>query len=1586
MPTRYSAASMTGLLQNGAFQNYSKVNDDKPWQMSATYVEIYNEQLRDLLLPESTPVQDRSNVSIREDIKGRILLTGLQSIPINSIDDLLAALNHGSTIRQTDSTAINAKSSRSHAIFSLSLVQRKSSSSLMSTKEKRRSVPVETLVSNDSFITTESKLHFVDLAGSERLKNTGASGDRAKEGISINSGLASLGKVISQLSSRHSGSHVSYRDSRLTRLLQDSLGGNAITYMIACVTPAEFHLSETLNTVQYAQRARAIQSKPQIQQVSDDGDKQAMIDRLRAEVAFLRQQIRSTEGGERRNGLVTDRLDRPNEREVELQNHLLDVQESYTTLSQRHAKLISELTRSGDANLDATATNHVYGESSIDRLKRSRANQEQIEQVVLEYEKTIQTLEASLSTTRSSLANTESSLMERETKCAYVETVNQQLHSRLQKVIDREANNDNYVRELEMKLDGQYSGEETTGAIIAELRREIGRTRENETTNEDYISTLEERLAEAEQDMELMTREVERLEHVVERQRSLGKLDNLLFELDNIQEKGPKHAVDVDQLDGTSSRHIDHGMEVRNTLETLHEAKETALPEATADEELETAPEGDEDEEEDSHSDGLEELQRATAASPLAKTSIRSVFVAHDDSVPSLAQSKFMAEKFETVNQELIDLRLEHESTVNDLDLVSAKYQQALHALAQMQAEMQDAEGEGHLPLSRAVASPDLDSRPSSFLEDARMNELKNGGHLSSSRSLSSELSLAGESPASTEPSDITPVSKQPHSFEASSAEINRLQILLGDHEHHMKMMTEQYNQLQSEHEDTLASVEELKAEVQKSKLSLPPSPGHRISPSMIRRATSQNAMGTDRAHRSLASLRNIITENLEGQPEKMENVEIHLNAATHELQTRLERIQALEAENKNVKKEMENKTTIISGLTRERNSLKSPITTDFSVVNQMREHLMQSENEARALRESHARKEEAWRDEIEALKGSRESHESVLSGQSLAVDGAQQTRAPQEELSQWQARHRSLLQTSEASEKRLVATVAELEAANATIKTLQAQQASNNDGSAFERAASATAMQHEREKHDELIEELKRQIDEHKRTIDDQKNAIDAHVKNISSLEERHTFDRDVIAQNARDIESKERELRMSKERTSKLEVELQEHRSAVEFHKHGLKSLHESHANNVEELKLAHAGAMAEIDDQLAALQSKHEQTVRSLKAEPEKPGQGISAMLEGAAEIFGHPTSSDMLVNHIRDLAEEKKHITETNQRLTGANAELERQLGSKHGDVDFDKHMKEAHEKAVKQQEIIAQLANEVANHEETLREKEEVIRKRDGTIQVVSDDVKNKANMIEELEQQLNNTFDQHQNRLSVIQAQGNQALIDAQVRIATLEKELESQRGGADLETGSRTNTMKSIRPNSPQNDGQARSNSITSNLRKSASAASLPSPPPAIPLPPLPSLPSISLSSSGPVPPGPVSPTQSRHASKELNPSGVKDHSQMVEDLENRVRTIEKHLHAEKQLTATLEEALVDLETQSNKIRAEGENWKKKAWQVEEELQGLRKERRSERLSIQAVEEEKNKRREAEAARAHLEERMQALSRKKKKNALNCF
>jgi hypothetical protein len=134
----------------------SKSSANKDWQLRATYVEIYNEQLRDLLLPENTPLNERPTVNIREDRDGRILLTGLTQKTISSAEELLDCLNWGSAIRQTDATAVNAKSSRSHAVFSLNLVQKKTSSGPTSTKEKRRSVPIEMMSgSTENWITVD---------------------------------------------------------------------------------------------------------------------------------------------------------------------------------------------------------------------------------------------------------------------------------------------------------------------------------------------------------------------------------------------------------------------------------------------------------------------------------------------------------------------------------------------------------------------------------------------------------------------------------------------------------------------------------------------------------------------------------------------------------------------------------------------------------------------------------------------------------------------------------------------------------------------------------------------------------------------------------------------------------------------------------------------------------------------------------------------------------------------------------------------------------------------------------------------------------------------------------------------------------------------------------------------------------------------------------------------------------------------------------------------------------------------------------------------------------------------------------------
>lgn len=174
------------------------------------------------------------------------------------------------------------------------------------------------------------------------------------------------------------------------------------------------------------------------------------------------------------------------------------------------------------------------------------------------------------------------------------------------------------------------------------------------------------------------------------------------------------------------------------------------------------------------------------------------------------------------------------------------------------------------------------------------------------------------------------------------------------------------------------------------------------------------------------------------------------------------------------------------------------------------------------------------------------------------------------------------------------------------------------------------------------------------------------------------------------------------------------------------------------------------------------------------------------------------------------------------------------------------------------------------------------------------------------------------------------------------------------------------------------------STVRKSASHASLPSPPPAIPLPPLPN--SAASGTSNGVPPS--SPTSARPSSKD-NLGSI---SQITEDQDARIRTIEKHLYAERQLTQTLEEALTDLEKQSNKVKADCDAWKKRAHELEGEVKELKERstpvpQQDNRWSLQAVEEERKKRQAAEAARRQLEERMNAINKsKKKKGSLNCF
>ncbi|KAF8782094.1 Kinesin-like protein KIF21A like protein [Argiope bruennichi] len=202
------------------------------FKVTAQFMELYNEEVIDLLDPvgEGEERGKKSNVKIHEDSNGQIITVGLTSRSVSSASEALQCLKIGALSRTTASTKMNVQSSRSHAVFTLHIKQQRL---VQFESSENGSLEMESL---EDFDTLTSKLHFVDLAGSERLKRTGATGERAREGISINCGLLALGNVISALGDKTKrATHVPYRDSKLTRLLQDSLGGNSQTMMIACI-------------------------------------------------------------------------------------------------------------------------------------------------------------------------------------------------------------------------------------------------------------------------------------------------------------------------------------------------------------------------------------------------------------------------------------------------------------------------------------------------------------------------------------------------------------------------------------------------------------------------------------------------------------------------------------------------------------------------------------------------------------------------------------------------------------------------------------------------------------------------------------------------------------------------------------------------------------------------------------------------------------------------------------------------------------------------------------------------------------------------------------------------------------------------------------------------------------------------------------------------------------------------------------------------------------------------------------------------------------------------------------------------------
>ncbi|XP_037539032.1 kinesin-like protein KIF21A [Nematolebias whitei] len=267
------------------------------FKINAQFLELYNEEVLDLF-DSTRDMKQKSLIKIHEDANGGIYTVGVTTRTVSSEAEMMQCLKLGALSRTTASTQMNVQSSRSHAIFTIHLCQVRVCASDNQENEN------DNKVSNgnsemDEYETLTAKFHFVDLAGSERLKRTGATGDRAKEGISINCGLLALGNVISALGDRSKRtSHVPYRDSKLTRLLQDSLGGNSQTVMIACISPSDRDFMETLNTLKYANRARNIKNKVMVNQ--DKASQQ--ISALRTEIARLQMELMEYKTGKRMVG------------------------------------------------------------------------------------------------------------------------------------------------------------------------------------------------------------------------------------------------------------------------------------------------------------------------------------------------------------------------------------------------------------------------------------------------------------------------------------------------------------------------------------------------------------------------------------------------------------------------------------------------------------------------------------------------------------------------------------------------------------------------------------------------------------------------------------------------------------------------------------------------------------------------------------------------------------------------------------------------------------------------------------------------------------------------------------------------------------------------------------------------------------------------------------------------------------------------------------------------------------------------------------------------------------------------------------
>lgn len=303
-----------GIIPRSFEQIFTHISrtDNMQYLVRASYLEIYQEEIRDLL--DTNP---KKRYELRENTDTGVYVKDLQSFVCKSVNEIEHVMSIGNQNRTIGATNMNEHSSRSHAIFIVTIEMSDTSTEL------KNQVRV-------------GKLNLVDLAGSERQSKTGSTGTRLKEASKINLSLSALGNVISALVDGR-GQHIPYRDSKLTRLLQDSLGGNSKTLMVANIGPASYNYEESLTTLRYANRAKNIKNKPRI----NEDPKDALLRQYQEEIIRLKQLLLMSVGTgdsgikkkkKKKEGLETNQDEKSHEQ------MLLEEEESLNT---REKKLLS---------------------------------------------------------------------------------------------------------------------------------------------------------------------------------------------------------------------------------------------------------------------------------------------------------------------------------------------------------------------------------------------------------------------------------------------------------------------------------------------------------------------------------------------------------------------------------------------------------------------------------------------------------------------------------------------------------------------------------------------------------------------------------------------------------------------------------------------------------------------------------------------------------------------------------------------------------------------------------------------------------------------------------------------------------------------------------------------------------------------------------------------------------------------------------------------------------------------------------------------------------------------------------------------